>query len=62
MNKLFLSNEAISIAVRDVFKFYHNFRCKVSFKQVLFYELFVICIIIPFRTCCMKYFTKSFSY
>ena len=31
MNKLFLSNEAISIAVRDLF--YHIFRCKVSFDK-----------------------------
>ena len=35
MNKLLLSNEAISIAVRDFFFFliYHIFRCKVSFNK-----------------------------
>ena len=29
----FLSNEAISIAVRDFFKIYFSFRCKVSFNK-----------------------------
>ena len=29
---------------------------------MLFFKLFVICIIRPFQICCMKYFTKSFLY
>ena len=36
MNKLLLSNEAISIAVRDVFEIYCNFRYKVSFNKYYF--------------------------
>ena len=37
MNKLLLSNEAISIAVRDCFKIYRMFRCKVSFNKYTIY-------------------------
>ena len=33
MNKLFLSNEAISMAVRVSLEFHFNFRCKVSFEK-----------------------------
>ena len=40
MNKLFLSYEAISIAVRDFLKIYHIFRGKISFDK---YILQTIC-------------------
>ena len=60
MNKLVLSNEAISIAVRDFFKIIIILGIKLV-KQKLFIK-FVKCIIRPFRTGCMKYFTKSFLY
>ena len=33
MNKLFLSNKAISIAVRDFLIIYHIFRSKISFDK-----------------------------
>ena len=36
MNKLFLSNEAISMAVRDSLVIYYNFKCKVSLKKYFF--------------------------
>ena len=39
MNKLSFSNEAISIAVRDFFKVYHNFNVSVN-KILLFLKLF----------------------
>ena len=33
MNKLFLSNETMSMAVRDSLEIYFNCRCKVNFKK-----------------------------
>ena len=62
MNKLLLSNEAIPIAVRDCFKIYRMFRCKVSYNKYYSLNYFIKLIISPFRMCCMKYFTKSFLY
>ena len=35
MNRLFLSNDAISIAVRDFSLNYYNFRCKVSLTNII---------------------------
>ena len=35
MNVLFLSDEAISIAVRYFFRLYHVFRCKVSLTNII---------------------------
>ena len=59
MNKLFLSNEKISIPVRDYLKFITVLGVKLVLK-ILFFKLFVKCIISPFRTCYMKYFTELF--
>ena len=42
MNKLFLSNEAISIAIRDFLKFIIILVVKLV-KQILFFKLFVKC-------------------
>ena len=55
MNKLFLSNEAISIVARDVLKLILILGVKVVFLQnfILLFKLFVKRIIRPFRTCCM---------
>ena len=61
MNKLFLSNEAISIAVRDFCKIYHIIGVKSVLTDISF-KPFVKCIIRPFWTYCMKYFPKSFLY
>ena len=61
MNKLFISNEAISIAVRDFFKLITILGLKLVLTNIIFI-LFVKCMIRPFQTCCMKCFTKSFLY
>ena len=59
MSKLFLSNEAISIAARDFSKVIIILGVKLVSTNII---LQTICqnIIRPFRTCYMKYFTKSF--
>ena len=61
MNKLLLSNETISIAVRDSFKFIIFLGVKFVLTKLLI-QLFIKSIIRPFRMCCTKYFTKSFLY
>ena len=61
MNKLLLSNEAISIAVRDFFKLYHILGVKLVLTNIILSTIFKS-ILRLFRKCCMKYFTKSFLY
>ena len=61
MNKLHLSNEAISIAVRDFLKFIIFLGVKLVLTYIIF-QVFIKSINRPFRMCCTKYFTKSFLY
>ena len=58
MNKFYLSNEAISIAVLIYISY---FSCKVSFEKYYFIS-FDICISRAFWTYSMKYSRKSFLY
>ena len=50
------------MAVRDFFKFILILGVKLVLTNIIFKFFFASCIIRRFRTCCMKYFTKSFSY
>ena len=61
MNKLFLSNEGISIALRDFFLIYHSLGVKLFLTNIVL-KPFVKCIIRPFWTYRMKFFPKSFLY
>ena len=61
MNKLLLSHEAISIAVRDFLKFVIFLGVKIVLTNTIL-KLFIKSIIRPFRMCCVKNFTKSFLY
>ena len=42
MNKLLLSNEAISVAVRDCFKIYRIFKCKVVLTNIIILTIYQI--------------------
>ena len=42
MNKLLLSNEAISIAVRDVFKIYHILGVKLVLTNIILSTIYQI--------------------
>ena len=61
MNKLFLSNEVISIAVRDFLKFIIFLGIKLVSTMII-RKLLVKCIIGPFWAYCMTYFPKSFLF
>ena len=62
MNKLFLFNEAILIAVRDFLKFIIILGVTLVSTNTIFSTICPMYKIIPFLRCCMKYFTKSFLY
>ena len=42
MNKLLLSNEAVSIAVRDFFKLYHNLGLKLVLTNIILSTIYQI--------------------
>ena len=62
MNKLFLSNKAIPIAVRDFSKIYHMFRSTISFDEYHSLNHLSDVKFDHFWTYCMKYFPKLFLY